>query len=495
VAEPDARLPAAPRPRGTLLTVLYSANLLGEYEAHPLGGLARRASFAEATRQSSDGLVQVDAGDALLPPLVPIGGKDPDPREVERRARLLATGLGRLHLDAITPGETDLALGLGRLKRIAHGLPLVASNLIDRGGRPLFAADRLVTAAGVRVGIFGLVGATAADAARWEKDGVRIEPLEETARKEVEGLRKRGAAVVVGLFHLPEGPAQARRIGAAAGVDVVILGHDAHAEMVGGAPAAATAPGHGDGGADAGRQGADAGAEGGPPVLEAHHHGTDVGRLDLHVVDGDASRFADVDTGATGSWRRAELVPLGLSVPPEPAIRALVRTYVAESRRRLDQKLPTGLSPKPGFPAGAGDAPAELWQYGSNGACAMCHEKVVEQWKGTPHAAAVDTLEGRGRQRDVYCLGCHSTGFFRPGGTRNLETATTFFADVGCESCHGPSVTHVRTQRPKETRRKVPEAVCRECHRPDQSTEPFDYTAALGLILGPNHGRPGAAKR
>src|SRR3954447_6787685 len=240
VAAPDARPPAPPKPRGTLLTVLYSANLLGEYEPHPLGGLARRASFAEATRQSSDGLVQVDAGDTLLPAPVRIGGKDPDPREVERRARLVATGLGRLHLDAITPGETDLALGLGRLRRTAHGLPMVASNVTDRAGRPLFAADRLVTAAGVRAGIFGLVGATAADAARWEKDGVRIGALEETARKEVEGLRKRGAAVVVGLFHLPEGPGAARRIGAAAGVDVVILGHDAHAEVVGGAPAAAT---------------------------------------------------------------------------------------------------------------------------------------------------------------------------------------------------------------------------------------------------------------
>src|SRR3954471_13183444 len=39
--------PAAPLgPRGKLITLLYSSNLRGEYEAHPLGGLGRRARAA-----------------------------------------------------------------------------------------------------------------------------------------------------------------------------------------------------------------------------------------------------------------------------------------------------------------------------------------------------------------------------------------------------------------------------------------------------------------
>src|SRR5437773_1308713 len=82
------------------------------------------------------------AGAALLPPLQPIGGKDPDPKEVERRARLMATALGRLPLDGAVPGETDLALGLARLKRLASGahLPFLAANLLDRAGHPAFPA-------------------------------------------------------------------------------------------------------------------------------------------------------------------------------------------------------------------------------------------------------------------------------------------------------------------------------------------------------------------
>jgi 2',3'-cyclic-nucleotide 2'-phosphodiesterase (5'-nucleotidase family) len=448
---------APPRPRGTQLTVLFSANLLGEYEAHPLGGLARRMTLAETLRREGDGFLHLDAGDALLPPLQPIGGKDPDPREVERLATLMANGLGRLRLDGAVPGETDLALGLARLKKLGKvgkpgGLPLLAANLLDRSGRPALPPDRLLTSGGVRVGLIGLVAGSPEDTARWKKDGLTVADPGETATREASALRKQGAQLLVGLFHLPAGAAEARRIASAAGIDYVILGHRADQP----APA------------------------GTPPVLEGHHHGTLLGRLDVHLTAG-------------GRWEESRLVPVAPTIAADPAMRALVDGYVAESKRRLEKKLPTGTVPAPGSPAGAGGAPAEMWQYASNAACNMCHDKIVDQWKTTSHAAAVDTLAARGRQRDPYCLGCHSTALMRPGGTRNLETALGYFADVGCESCHGPSVNHVRTQKKTETHRKVAEAVCLECHRPDQSPEPFDYTAALGLVLGPNHGRPGHA--
>jgi hypothetical protein len=440
---------ARPRgPRGTLVSVLYSTNLLGEYDAHPLGGLARRATVTEAARRQADGLVQVDGGDALLPALRPVGGKDPDPREVERRARLIATSLGRLRLDAMVPGETDLALGAAALQRLARAahLPIVAANLTDGAGHPLFPPDRLVTAGAVKVGLFGVVGDVEVEALR--KPGFTVTDATAAARRSVSGLRARGAQVVIALYHGAAAGA-ARLAAEAGGVDAVVLGHEQ--------PAAADAP---------------------TPILQAHHHGTYLGRFDLHLLE-DGTR-----------WHDGALVPLSPAIPPDPQLRALTTAYVAESKRRLEQKLPTGLSPRPGSPAGAGDAPAELWQFGSDAACAMCHDKATAQWKGTAHAAALDTLAGRGRQRDLYCLGCHTTGFELPGGTRNLETATSYFANVGCECCHGPSVNHVRTQKTSQTHRKVPPEVCLRCHRPDQSAEPFDYAAALKLVLGPGHGQP-----
>jgi hypothetical protein len=77
----------------------------------------------------------------------------------------------------------------------------------------------------------------------------------------------------------------------------------------------------------------------------------------------------------------------------------------------------------------------------------------------------------------------------RPGGTRFVKTATTYFADVGCESCHGPSVQHVRAHDKKTgTLLKVPEPVCLECHTADQTNGEFDYVRYLKAVLGPGHG-------
>jgi hypothetical protein len=432
-------------PRGTLLTVLFSANLLGEYEAHPLGGLARRGTLTEAARKQADAFVQVDGGDTLLPPLRPVGGKDPDTREIDRRARLIATGLAHLRLDAMVPGETDLALGavpLQRLARAAH-LPVVAANLRDRSGRPVFPADRVVTTGNLKVGIFGVIAL--ADAEPLRKGGFTLSDPAEAAARAASGLRARGAQVVIALVHGDPGAARLD------GVDAVVLGHEQ--------PPAPAGP---------------------APILQTGHHGTALGRFDLHLLE-DGKR-----------WHERALITVAPAVPQEPQLRALTDAYVSESKRRLEQKLPTGLSPRPGAAAGYGDAPGEMWTYGSDAACAMCHEEQTAQWKGTAHAAALDTLAGRGRQRDLYCLGCHTTGFELPGGTKNLETSITYFGDVGCESCHGPSVNHVRTRKKTETHRQVPEEVCRRCHRPDQSPEPFDYQAALKVVLGPGHGRPAA---
>jgi cytochrome c551/c552 len=82
------------------------------------------------------------------------------------------------------------------------------------------------------------------------------------------------------------------------------------------------------------------------------------------------------------------------------------------------------------------------------------------------------------------------TGFLRPGGAQNFETATQF-ADVGCEACHGPSVAHVVSMDKRQgTSRKVDPTVCLGCHTPDQNLGSFDVAAAMKEIVGPGHGLP-----
>jgi hypothetical protein len=131
----------------------------------------------------------------------------------------------------------------------------------------------------------------------------------------------------------------------------------------------------------------------------------------------------------------------------------------------------------------------EHWTYASTEACAFCHQQQVAQWKTTAHAHALQTLRDARRERAAACLGCHTTGFLQPGGTKLVDTAIEDFADVGCESCHGPSAAHVASvDKKKGTSRKVDPAVCFGCHAPDQSLEPFDVVSAWPRIVGPGHG-------
>jgi cytochrome c553 len=434
----------APRPRGKPLAVMYSSNLLGEYEAHPLGGLARRATIAGEAR--GKGLVQVDAGDSLLPALE---GFDRDRGELERRLTLMLDGLAQARLDALVPGETDLGLGPAKLKALAGkaGVPLVAANLLSEK-KPWLPPDRLVRAAGESVGIFGLVDLAKDDLPH---PLVQTDPVA-AARAAVASLRERGARLVIALFHAQGGVEQARRLAKEVkGIDVVVVGHDG---------AVTTEPI----------------VEGETRIVEAHRRGILLGRLDF-------------DLRADGFDARNQIVRVEPRVTPEPVTKARITSYIEETKRRIDHALPAALGPAPA------KQPEENWSYASNGACKLCHQAAVEQWEKTPHAAGLMTLQGKGRGRDPYCFGCHVTAFRQPGGTQSMDTAITYFNGVGCESCHGPSVLHVRANKATHTNRKVPESVCLTCHRDDQQPERFDYAAGLKLVLGPGHGDGGKGMR
>jgi hypothetical protein len=235
------------------------------------------------------------------------------------------------------------------------------------------------------------------------------------------------------------------------GIDVVVLGHDGETLE---SPA----------------------LEGQTRIVEAHSRGTYLGRLDLDVLP--------TELASTNHILRVEP-----AIPPDPASKASIKTYIDETLSRIDRSLPAALSPGPA------KVPDENWKYGSNGACALCHQKAAEHWATTSHAAALMTLQSKGRGRDPYCYGCHMTGWEQPGGTRSYETALTYFSSVGCEACHGPSVMHIRANRAAFTQRQVPETVCRTCHRADQQPDPFNYQASIKLILGPGHGDGGKGPR
>jgi len=532
--------------RGQHLALLHSNNVEGEYEncgcpSHPLGGLARRATVIDQARTEADGVLVVDAGDLLLP--APLPGRkeekkgpglirDANPSEVERRARLVLAAFARMGIAAFLPAERDLAVGPEKLKKWlkAEGVPAVASNVVDRAGRPIFDKDRLVTVADLRVGIFGVVSPQPEDAALWKSWRLRATPAESAAREEVASLRARGAEIVVALLHVGPLDAANQLLQAVPGVDFAVQGH-------------------------VGSQLQPPAIVGTARMVDTMSTGKFAGRLDIHVVNGqtgtwkdrgeraqllaiaadhrqqlaDLDRRARADTGGQladfyrqrreaigraleaelaearklptrveGSWYEGRVVPLDESIPDQSGVTLLVAAYNAESARRTAAKRPVGITggsassaPLPGSrPSDAGQE--KPTRYAGSAACARCHPQEAAQFETTPHAhslAALANIKGGARDRDPTCVGCHTTGFMQPGGTWSVAVAVARLPNVGCESCHGPSLGHISLDDKKgTTRRRVPETVCRGCHTPDRTSRAFDFPAATKMILGPGHG-------
>ncbi len=59
--------------------------------------------------------------------------------------------------------------------------------------------------------------------------------------------------------------------------------------------------------------------------------------------------------------------------------------------------------------------------------CGTCHPSQLAAWQATAHARSVTRL-GR-TAGTARCLGCHGTG--------DAPAGKSYFAEVGCEACHG----------------------------------------------------------
>jgi predicted CXXCH cytochrome family protein len=112
--------------------------------------------------------------------------------------------------------------------------------------------------------------------------------------------------------------------------------------------------------------------------------------------------------------------------------------------------------------------------------CEGCHPAQHEQWAGTAHARAFDTLRKGGEEARPECQRCHTTGFEKEGG---FPRGGEGLAQVGCESCHGPGGEHVTDGAPKRgTILKLADKcdscvllqICGACH--DEANDPgFEF--------------------
>ncbi|MCC7434651.1 MAG: cytochrome c family protein [Methanoregulaceae archaeon] len=175
------------------------------------------------------------------------------------------------------------------------------------------------------------------------------------------------------------------------------------------------------------------------------------------VTPGERGKYLVKLVWRDGAFSEYASIDLGPAFSDDPhAARAYERYLGRVTDEKLLDRLPR--TKTPGF---AGTK-----------TCGSCHSDAHKVWEGTAHAGALSTLEKDKHDRDPDCVGCHVVGLSSESGFRD-RLKTPALADVGCESCHGPSAEHAAN--PYEAKLKpAGEASCKSCHVPDHSPE-FDF--------------------
>jgi len=96
--------------------------------------------------------------------------------------------------------------------------------------------------------------------------------------------------------------------------------------------------------------------------------------------------------------------------------------------------------------------------------CVACHESRHQEWFGTIHRTAFNTLVSGGAGDNVLCFPCHSVGHGTPSGFVDLAT-TPHLAGVQCENCHGPGSNHLADPENVSLAVNYDSQLCGSCHQ------------------------------
>lgn len=173
-------------------------------------------------------------------------------------------------------------------------------------------------------------------------------------------------------------------------------------------------------------------------------------------------RFYTDATGVVDKFTN-RYVELDSVIPDDPQMAQVTKQARAEIdvvQRRMADEIAA---------AHAANAANQPSIYVTSETCANCHQAEYNVWKNTRHSHAFAGLETKQRTFDAACVGCHSVGFQKQGFV-NIK-ATPQFANVQCESCHGPGAEHAKL--PKRGGYKTPAAPqsCMVCHDRENSPD------------------------
>jgi len=389
------------------------------------------------------------------------------------KAQLIAQAYGAF-LDVYVPGELDLADGADAFLALvkAHKVPVVAANLTDADGKPLFPASVVKTVDRLKVLVVGVV-----DPVLFPRDGaVRATDAVPAIRSALKDAPGHDVAILVA--HADSDAAHAL----AAAVPEFSLILTSHSGQLFFQPKVVPFPA-------------------GAPVDQALAFGSSKGgkyvaRLRAAFVPGDRSFLGgEVRSKARFDLDAAQHKSRGL--PKDEALkaayeaaRATVAAQDAQSHADFDAVgLEAGLREdaeiarkvaaynthnaerEAQYAARQAPPPSEMVKaspYAGSNACKVCHANAFEVWKETDHSHAMASLRKSSQQLDRECVGCHSTGYQQAGGYTD-PAGMGAFAEVQCEACHGPSRAHAEGK--SRAHRAAGEQTCRRCHTQDATPQ------------------------
>ncbi|MGZ6083993.1 MAG: multiheme c-type cytochrome [Polyangiales bacterium] len=476
-----------------------------------LGGTDHFAALVAANREKAKASAVVTVGPTFFMDEVL------KPERVEQdgwKAEALATALKPTGLVAVTPGKNDWALGAGNLGKLRDscGGALVAANITgDTAGA---VSTVIKEYDGIKVAYLGV---SMPKSPKGTPTGVNVDDATKALVAAAHKARGDGARIVIGMAALDRGDA-IRAAEAATDLDVLAVG----------SPFA-------DGEANDNPK---------PPrfvgnvlVVQPSNHLTRVSVIDFHVRDNGrfadgsglahAAEVTDLETQIDDLQKRIanwEKIPstsqsdleaqkkrladmkaklAKATVPPPVPTGSFLRYELVEVREKLGRdksayeamlayykrvnafnqdKFKDKKAPPP--PKG------EAFYVGQE-TCAPCHTSAVAVWKKTGHSHAYKTIADESKEFNLDCVGCHVSGYDKPGGSTVTDVATPNLKDVQCEACHGPGSKHIEDPSSNPLADKPEETVCTGCHHPPH-TDVFEYKARLDKVLGPGHGKPGA---
>ncbi|MEW5850994.1 MAG: multiheme c-type cytochrome [Myxococcota bacterium] len=424
-------------------------------------------------------MLALDGGDALFKEV-------PIPSELavqwHEKAEIIASAYARA-LDAFVPGELDVAEGTEAFVALAHkhNLPVIAANLVESSGAPVFPAHVVKQVGGVRALVVGVVSPNG-----WPKDApIKATDPATALKAAVERAPEHDVAILVAHAPVEETSALARA------VPVFSFAMCSHSGQMffqprtielgpGGKVESTLVFGSGKGGKYVSKlravmKGGNRTFVGGEK-RSGPRFALETAEEKLKKNPGNSTARAEADRAKAALWEmeRSSFADYDL---------AGMEKYLPEDAdiaKRVTQYNDVNAAREAQVAAQSGNGKAEVGKLPPGGlyvgavVCQACHLEQYNAWQKQDHSHAMASLRKSNQQLDRECIGCHSTGYKQPGGYAD-PAHMGGFAEVQCEACHGPGRMHVDQAGGKGTiSRASGQETCLKCHTPE-ATPQFRY--------------------